>query len=280
MIDNFPEIISLEESDLLSSQRRSKSSTKSDKPKKRFLIEKKSVELSNLNKENISIRDIQSNDSIICNSIKPIERKLKKNELAQYTEMDDNSLYFSVNSNRNKIHSTDKIIDNNDVYIQLKEKYQKSKKEAKHWRSSFFNLLNNSISYDDTIKSLLEENRIHQEYIINVENKIDKLLSSCNSITNNFHNSLFKTLNNLNISNENISNLFIKNYNEVLNDYKKQLEIIADEKENLSTNLSIARHQQLQCTIKLEESQTRLYNLERARLEDLKILESYAKYSL
>jgi hypothetical protein len=72
----------------------------------------------------------------------------------------------------------------------------------------------------------------------------------------------------------NLSNLFMKNYNEVLNDYKKQLEILAEEKDNLSTNLSITRHQQLQTSMKIEALQTRVFNLEGARLEDMKILEN------
>jgi hypothetical protein len=168
-------------------------------------------------------------------------------------------------------------------------------------RRSYFNLLKDSLTWEETIKNLMEENRIHQEYIISIENKLNKLLVSCNNITNSFHKSLnianlyasnqginlnynyntntnnsqafnqfqsFRSGNNENISpNENL------NFEQILNDYKKQLEILSDEKENLYTNLSISRHQQLQSSLKLENLQTRLFNIEQARLEDLKFFE-------
>jgi len=51
------------------------------------------------------------------------------------------------------------------------------------------------------------------------------------------------------------------------------LEILSEEKESLNTNLSISRHQHLQTTMKIENLQTRLYNLEQARIEDMKNLE-------
>lgn len=60
----------------------------------------------------------------------------------------------------------------------------------------------------------------------------------------------------------------MRNMNDVLNDYKRQLEILAEQKESLSTSLSISRHQQLQITMKLEVLQSRLYNLERSQLEE------------
>ena len=300
MRNNFTEIISLEDSDLLSSHRRSKSSSQFNSPtnknKKRFLIEKKSMnftnafERSDLNSNKLNrgneIHEIEStsnvntshamNDSHTFNERHLNYPKYKKVESCDNGTEYDNSIDFSLNSNKkikNKLMN-----DNTDKYIRLKEKYHESQNAEQHWRSSYFNLLNDSLSYEETIKSLIEENRIHQEYIISLENRLDKLLASCNNITHNFHNSLFKNLNSFNNpSNENISNLFIKNYNEVLHDYKKQLEILAEEKDSLSTNLSITRHQQLQCTLKLEDAQTRLYNIERARMEDLKVLENLSK---
>jgi hypothetical protein len=166
----------------------------------------------------------------------------------------------------------------------LKEKYNNVKKDASHWRNSYFNLLKDSICFDETIKNLYEENRIHLEFIISLENKINKLLVSCNNITNNFHQNIQKSINleNINLpintsnsgNNNSFNNSYIKNFNEVLNDYKKQLEILADEKDNLNTNLSISRHQQLQSSIKLEELQDRVYRIEQSRYDDLKALQN------
>jgi hypothetical protein len=166
-------------------------------------------------------------------------------------------------------------------YNSLRDKYKTVKKEAKHWRSSYFNLLKDSLVFDESIKTLYEENRIHLEYIISLENKVNKLLVSCNNITNNFHQNLCKSLNmnevniqtsSSHISNTSMNNVYIKNFNEVLNDYKKQLEILADEKDNLNTNLSISRHQQLQYSLRLEELQDRIYRIEQARHDDLKAI--------
>jgi hypothetical protein len=168
-------------------------------------------------------------------------------------------------------------------YTKLREKYSIMKKDCIHWRSSYFNLLKDSLVFDETIKTLYEENRIHLEYIISLENKINKLLVSCNNITNNFHQNLCKSLNmgevNLptsssqNSNQSNMNNLYIRNFNEVLNDYKKQLEILVDEKDNLNTNLSISRHQQLQYSMRLEELQDRVYRVEQSRYDDIRALQ-------
>jgi hypothetical protein len=224
----------------------------------------------------------------------------------------DNSLEFSLNSVRvgNKFDKNETWTKSDaQKFYKLKEKYKvmKAKLEVtqnaeKNWRTSYFNLLKDSLNWEETIKNLMEENRIHQEYIISLENKLNKLLVSCNNITNNFHKSLNlanlcgsnQGLNyNYNTNNSQVMNQFQSfrsgynenmspnyenlNFEQILNDYKKQLEILAEEKENLNTNLSISRHQQLQCSIKLENLQTRLFNLEQARLEDLKILEKLKK---
>jgi hypothetical protein len=235
--------------------------------------------------------------------------KLTANDNSQAVQTElSNSMEFSLNSVRvgNKNETWTKS--DAQKFYKLKEKYKvmKAKLEVtqnaeKNWRRSYFNLLKDSLTWEETIKNLMEENRIHQEYIISIENKLNKLLVSCNNITNSFHKSLnianlyasnqginlnynyntntnnsqafnqfqsFRSGNNENISpNENL------NFEQILNDYKKQLEILSDEKENLYTNLSISRHQQLQSSLKLENLQTRLFNIEQARLEDLKFFE-------
>lgn len=181
-------------------------------------------------------------------------------------------------------------------YKKLKSKYKKLKglyrseiDACAHWKNSYFNLLKSSLTFDDTIKTLIEENRIHQEYIINLEKKNQKILSTCTNITNDFHNNLFFNLNNLNslslnsnsnnnnnnnFNSESLSKLISKNFNELLNDYKKQLDVLAEEKDTLFSNLSLARHQHLQMTLKMEEIQNRIFNLEKLRSDDLVFLEN------
>ncbi len=128
--------------------------------------------------------------------------------------------------------------------------------------------------FDDTIKNLIEENRIHQEYIINLEKKNQKIMSSCSNITSDFHNNLFFNLNNLNSlvinnNNDSVNKLISKNFNELLNDYKKQLDLLSEEKDSLFSNLSLSRHQHLQMTLKMEEIQNRIFHLEKLRSDDL-----------
>ena len=177
-------------------------------------------------------------------------------------------------------------------FQKLKKKYKKLKQLYKgeidacaHWKNSYFNLLRSSLSFDDTIKSLIEENRIHQEYIINLEKKNQKILSTCTNITNDFHNNLFFNLNNLNSlkydnnnnNSDSLGKLISKNFNELLNDYKKQLDMLSEEKDTLSCNLSLARHQNLQMTLKMEEIQNRIFNLEKLRSDDIVFLDTNNK---
>lgn len=181
-------------------------------------------------------------------------------------------------------------------YNKLKQKYRKERDAATHWRKSYNNLLKYSITFDETIKTLIEENRIHQEYIINLEKKNSRILNTCNNITNDFHTNLFFNINNfnntININNvnpnsNNLSNysgvnyntnsdsfikLFQKNFNEIINDYKKQIDLLSEEKDSLFSNLSLSRHQHLQMTLKMEEIQNRIFYLDKLRLEDLQNL--------
>jgi len=170
-------------------------------------------------------------------------------------------------------------------YKKLKGLYRNEIEVSAHWKNSYFNLLRSSLTFDDTIKTLIEENRIHQEYIINLEKKNQKILLTCTNITNDFHNNLFFNLNNLNslslnsninnnFNTDSLSKLISKNFNELLNDYKKQLDLLAEEKDTLFSNLSLARHQHLQMTLKMEEIQNRIFNLEKLRSDDLVFLEN------
>jgi hypothetical protein len=262
MNNKYTEIQTLESS---SSPRRSKSVNSSQNfysPKvntQYYLIDRREPE-----EYDMKISERQEEDTVNVSNIKSeTHNKSTKNKFTSFEETPYQYLENKFNN--------------------LKEKYNIIKKEAVHWRSSYFNLLKDSLVFDETIKTLYEENRIHLEYIISLENKLNKLLDSCNNITNNFHQNICKSINmgEINIqtnssvtSNTSINNAYIKNFNEVLNDYKKQLEILADEKDNLNTNLSISRHQQLQYSLRLEELQDRLYRVEQARHEELKISQS------
>ncbi len=112
------------------------------------------------------------------------------------------------NKPQNNLHYDYNIInaDNNKPpHVQaLEKKLEDCEKKEKKWRLLYFNLLNDSICFEETIKNLLEENRIHQEYIISLEVKLNKLLVTCNNITTNFHNSI-RSMSMQNMSNMNIN---------------------------------------------------------------------------
>ena len=128
------------------------------------------------------------------------------------------------------------------------------------WKEMFISSIKNAEVYEETIKNLFEENRINQEYIIILEERLSDVLNKTNRITNSFHNN-FKILQQSFSENNN-------NYNQELlqtiEDYKLQLDILAEEKDNLSSNLSLSRHQNLQSSIKLEELQKTLIHLKKS----------------
>lgn len=309
------DIISIEES---SSHRRSRSlaytpdSDESNKDRKYFLIPKAE---SNTNIASLNSRDENANEYVNKANDNENINSIDDSYMTLHSFKNDNSLqyydpadkYVSSGNTNTHTHIVKRERDNfsnkdlresNDnsrklqmKYLKLKDKLLDKTREADNWRNSYFNLLKDSINFDECIKTLYEENRIHIEYIISLENKLNKLLVTCNNITNNFHNNLYKNMN-LNNSNDivntttnfnsnnnsnnnpNINQIFLKNYNEILNDYKRQLEILAEEKESLHTNLSIARHSQLQYAMRIEEMQTRIYTLEQSRIEDIKTIEN------
>jgi hypothetical protein len=315
----FPQIVSLDDSELVS-QRRSKSlsHSRNDNQPKRFLLKKKETE-----NESIKQKEIHEINTLEDADVKTLlyegrnhNNKLQNNILGnnilgssklanQLHKIDTINTLNSLNYSKSEQNTSDLNTQNyqepahnvrnlqiHDELMSLKDKYNHSKvsleqiqKKEEYWRRLYFTLLEDSILYEETIKNLIEENRIHQEYIINLENKLNKVIISCNVITDNFHNNLSQTLcgnynnNHLNsfTGSSSMGNDFtfqMKNMHEVLNDYKRQLEILAEEKDSLSTNLSISRHQQLQLTMKLEVMQTRLYNFERGQLEDWKAVKA------
>jgi len=122
----------------------------------------------------------KTNDRIDINSLE-LTRSLEQKESFKFTQdtlVDDTHPAISVDMNTNA------------DYEKLKMKYKECRSRERNWRNSYFDLLNESITFDETIKNLIEENRIHQEYIISLENKLSRVLITCNNITSNFHRSL------------------------------------------------------------------------------------------
>jgi hypothetical protein len=303
-LTEFPQIASLDDSELLSKRRsKSLSHSRNDKNSKRFLLKKKETDNESIthkfSKEIQEINTLEDTDvkaflyeGRVNNKLQKIDtintlNSLNYSKTEQKTSKQDlNSPLNTEEPHPNGIISRELKI--HDELMSLKEKYQQTKdtleqvqKSEEKWRRLYFTILEDSILYEETIKNLIEENRIHQEYIINLENKLNKVIVSCNIITDNFHNNLSQAIcgnsNNIHLnshigssSSGNDFTFQMKNIHEVMNDYKRQLEILAEEKESLSTNLSISRHQQLQLTMKLEVMQTRLYNFERSQMEDWK----------
>jgi hypothetical protein len=241
-MEYYPEIMSLESG----SGRRSAYSPEFCSPKYNTDNKTENVNTSKPDDESFNISHMKSVEQNVFNN-----NQFSQNKYYNFEE----SPYQNLESRYNK----------------LKDKYRICKRDMNHWRKSYFNLLKDSLTFDETIKTLYEENRIHMEYIIGLENKVNKILNTCKNITDNFHENISR---NMNIdTGSKIDNSYMKNFNEIINDYKKQLEILSDEKEQLNTNLSISRHQQLQYTMKAEELQDRLYRIEQARYDDLKIFE-------
>jgi hypothetical protein len=292
--------------------------------KKLYLIDKNSEknEEFNLNLENSEIQNNNNNYSKqIINDLDDYnhfnterqvqtqeenlpQSRTKQSHISSNSNLINQNNYISSNTenNNNQIFEKHQMLQQK--YNTLKEKFKERCEVSEYWRRNYFNLLKDSLTFEETIMQLTEENRIHLEYIISLENKINKILQVTNNITNSFHQNLMNFLRNDNASqgfninttnlmtnnnndlnhsnisnNKNIglNNAYYKNFTETLNDYKKQLEILAEEKETLNTNLSISRHQQLQVNLKVEELQSRVVNLEKARFQDLKILETEQK---
>jgi len=255
------------------------------------------------------IENIQNNSKNQNNDVRN-NRKMEIDSESELNELKNNRNNTNNNSNyENDKDSTNNLITNlsencinfnnyNDFvedFKKLQTKYKKLKllyrnelEACLHWKNSYYNLLKNSLCFDDTIKTLIEENRIHQEYIINLEKKNQKLLQTCTNITNDFHNNFFFNMNNLTLGNNNSNNLntdslnklISKNFNELLNDYKKQLDVLSEEKDTLFSNLSLARHQHLQMTLKTEEIQNRIFSLEKLRSDDLIFLDKNMKKNI
>ncbi len=247
--------------------------------------------------------DINTNNNKI-NKDKNKNKENNNNKNHEYSSDENLNININLNSDNenknenynNKNNRNKENKENKNEFNFLKEKYKRLKEENKkekeislHWKNSYYNLLKNSLMYDESIKSLIEENRIHQEYIINLEKKNNKVLISCTESLNNFHEILnnklnlaffkeinndseFNNNNNVNnyseISNNNTYKILAQNFNEIIQDYKKQLNIFFDEKENLFRNLSLTRHQNLQMTLKLEEMQNRIYYIEKLNADD------------
>lgn len=188
---------------------------------------------------------------------------VKSNEINTFTKTTDELSINQLNYDYSRSPKIKIMQDNYEEYIK-----QEEEASSEYWKKIALSLIEDSMQYEKTILTLFEENRIHQEYIISLEEKLSKLLIKTNNITTNYHQhltSLHKLIKHM----EEIEDKDDKEENEDLNrkntqitvlkntieDYKSQLNILAEEKDSLTANLSLARHQCLQSSIKMEEIQ-------------------------
>lgn len=198
----------------------------------------------------------------------------------------NNNRFTNDHYEKERLLSNDQTNEVTSKYIgQLKLANNTLLEEVGFWRGLFVNQVKESLEFETTIKCLYEENRLNQEYIISLEDRINKLLIRTNNITNNYHNnlkSLHRLIQNIeSTSNENnkilnnLDNIF--NQMNLIDDFKSQLEILSEEKENSNSNLALSRHQYLQASIKLDQFQKKIVDLHQ-NMANLK--EHYLKLSL
>lgn len=171
--------------------------------------------------------------------------KLTRNHLSEAASINNNYTTFRVESKEEDIEQGD---------------------SSQFWKELYMNQIRDSLNYEETIKTLFEENRLNQEYIIGLESRLSSILNKSNNITNNFHNNLSALFRQFSMIGNNscapdLSDL--KSYLSNAEDYKSQLDILAEEKDNLTANLSLSRHQYLQSIIKIDELQGTVVNLQK-----------------
>ena len=155
---------------------------------------------------------------------------------------------------------------NHSIYPNDNDKINLLQDEVCFWRNLYVNQVKESLEYEETIKTLYEENKLNQEYIISLEDRLNNLLDKTNNITNNYHNnlkSLHKLIESLE-NNKNYDNNFSSNFMtnlKIVDDFHNQLIVVSEEKENIYSNLSLCRHQSLQLSIKVEEMQKKIVQL-------------------
>lgn len=188
------------------------------------------------NNKDKPIRDYLSNSISHQQNYKPQERRVL---LTPVRQDDHESMHQSqlLASQGHKIQSSKEI----STYIEK----SKSTESELDYRKMYYDLLKDSLKYEDTIKQLFEENRIHQEYIISLEDKSSRILDRCTSMANAFHRNLKNPI-----------------QTDILKEYKQQIDILSDEKENIKSILSLTRHQNLQNTIRIEEMQSRIISMQ------------------
>lgn len=209
--NHFPQIDCLEDSQLLTHRRSKSLGINRNENKKRFLLKKKETENEGESKlfkkesYNLSEFQMESNKKIAFENLEKRQTintlnstnslNYSKTDFEKQTKNEINTQFKTEESEPTKKFSRELKL--HDQLMSLKEKYRKLKenseisiKREENWRKNYFCLLENSIQFEETIKNLIEENRIHQEYIISLENKLNKVLKNCSLITENFHNSL------------------------------------------------------------------------------------------
>ena len=241
---------------------------------------------------NYNVSEINNNKSNFDNSILKIQDNKSPNTIKNSIVNNKNINKLNDSKNDNKLNINYKYVDtslpeNNNNKNSISNNYDKScisvllnknldseyyneNETIEFWKNMCFSMIKDSIQYENTILNLFEENRIYQEYVVSLEDKISKILIKTNNITSDYHkhlNYLNNIINELNQSIKNKDSITLElNRNDIINqeiivlkntinDYKSQLDILAEEKETLTSNLSLSRHQCIQATIKLEEIQ-------------------------
>lgn len=208
-------------------------------------------------KENVKINSVDFDNKSKCtiNLINTDTRNFNKSDNFNYNY----SLgYENLSTDKKNKYKYDEVAYSQDG---LDVKLSKLEEEVNFWRNLYINNVKTSLNYEEIIKTMYEENRLQQEYIINLEKRLNDTLDKTNSITNNFHNnikSLHKMIKSIDCDDK--SNNFLEINLNLINDFKSQLEIISDEKENMNSNISLLRHQNLQQMSIIEDFQKRVVN--------------------
>ena len=136
----------------------------------------------------------------------------------------------------------------------------------------------------ESFKQIIEDNKTHVQFIQVLEKRIRELETSAKSDIDRLHKRItelrLRTIQETSLlfshdngQHERLNLSLIKQeLSEEQNtnaDLRKQLQTIAESKDNVQASLAMCRHNLLQITMKLEEESRRVFILEKMRLEDM-----------
>lgn len=178
----------------------------------------------------------------------------------------------------------------------LSNDLNKCLEQAEKWKRLYLAEAKNVLSLQKQYKSLIEDNKCHTEYILDLENRFEKLNQNYYELYNDYHKKLteFRIENLKNVQNEiekHKSSLSTPEYskfeNAVLvetlqeeltkekergNDLRIQINLLVTTKEELQRNLSMSRHHALELVSKLEDEAGKVAALEDLRIGDLQYI--------